>query len=56
MPCLPLSALSTNLTDVLEQVSFGKVVPHAEPATPWTERNDAQNYALIGDPAVRINS
>lgn len=50
------AALSTNLSDVLENVSFGKVVPDSELATLWTERNDAQNYAVIGDPAARLRA
>ena len=26
----------------------------AEMAALWVERNDAQNYVLLGDPAVRL--
>ena len=26
----------------------------AEMAAIWVERNDAQNYVLLGDPAVRL--
>jgi hypothetical protein len=28
------------------------VVPDGKLARLWTERNDAQNYILLGDPAV----
>lgn len=50
------AVLSTNLTDVLENISFGKLVPDVKVATLWTERNDAQNYILLGDPAARLRT
>ena len=44
--------LPTSLSDLLERIGFGGlVVPDAELARLWTERNDAQNVVL-GDPAA----
>ena len=47
------AALSTSLSDLLERIGFsGLVVPDTELARLWTERNDAQNYVVLGDPAA----
>ncbi len=48
------AALSTSLTTALRDASFGKQVTDADLVGLWTERNDAQNFVLIGDPAVRL--
>lgn len=48
------AALSTSLSSQLEQVSFGAQVPDFELAAAWVERNDAEGYVVIGDPAVRL--
>ncbi|MEJ2735089.1 MAG: hypothetical protein P8189_16245 [Anaerolineae bacterium] len=48
------AALSTNLSGLLEEISFGAQIGDDELARTWTERNDAQNYAVVGDPAVRL--
>lgn len=48
------AALSASLTTVLHDISFGKKVPDSELASLWAERNDAQNFVLLGDPAVRL--
>lgn len=48
------AALSTNLSGMLEDIDFGAQVPDQELASTWIERNDAQNYAVVGDPAVRL--
>jgi hypothetical protein len=48
------AALSTNLVGMLEDIDFGAQVPDEELASTWIERNDAQNYAVVGDPAVRL--
>lgn len=51
------ASLSAHLSDVLESIDFaGRVVPDAELARLWTERNDSQNYILLGDPAAAIPS
>jgi hypothetical protein len=48
------AALSAELSDLQRKVQFGKQVPDWEIATLWTARNDARNYIVLGDPAVRI--
>jgi hypothetical protein len=49
------AALSTDLTALLEKVRDGYKPELAENelARLWTANNDARNYAIIGDPAVR---
>jgi hypothetical protein len=46
--------LSANISEILEQMGFGKLVPDAQLARLWTERNDAQNYVVLGDPAATL--
>lgn len=48
------AALSTNLSALLEEIGFGADVPDDKLASAWIERNDAQNYMIVGDPAVRL--
>lgn len=48
------AALSTNLSSLLEEIGFGADVPDEELASAWIERNDAQNYMIVGDPAARL--
>jgi hypothetical protein len=48
------AALSTNLSSLLEEIGFGAQVTDDELFRTWIERNDAQNYAVVGDPAVRL--
>jgi hypothetical protein len=46
--------LSTDLNSKLEELSFGGHVPDKELAFNWIERNDAEGYAVIGDPAAKL--
>ena len=46
--------ISANLNDLLEDISFGKKYEPRELAGIWTANNDARNYVIIGDPAVRM--
>ena len=48
------AVLSTRISEMLERASFGAALPEEELAATWTERNDARNYAVLGDPAVRL--
>lgn len=50
------AALSTNLSKVLAPAGFTRVVEDAVLVRTWMERNDAQNYVVIGDPAVRLRA
>jgi hypothetical protein len=42
------------LTEELENIKFGKIVDDLELSRLWMARNDARNYALLGDPAARL--
>ncbi len=48
------AVLSTRISEMLERASFGAALPEQELALTWAERNDARNYAVLGDPAVRL--
>lgn len=49
------AALSNNLASLLEKRGFGEAVDAKALARAWLGRNDAQNYVVLGDPAVRLN-
>jgi len=48
------AALATSLSEMLEEISSGTVVSDRKLASSWIERNDAQGYVVIGDPAVKL--
>lgn len=48
------AVLSTALVSLLEESSGDAKPSPQEIASTWTERNDAQNYVILGDPAVRL--
>lgn len=48
------AALSIGLAEALRKDSFGVKVPPEELAELWLERNDAQSYTVLGDPAARL--
>jgi len=50
------AVLSSELLSILDETSPGPKPPPQEIAATWAERNDAQNYVLLGDPAVRLRA
>jgi hypothetical protein len=48
------AALATSLSSMLEEVSFGAQVSDFELVASWAERNDAEGYIVLGDPAVQL--
>ncbi len=50
------ATLSTNLASVVREIGYGLKVPPSQLAALWTERNDAQNFVLLGDPAARLRT
>jgi hypothetical protein len=48
------AALSTALDDARETAGFGDKPDPTQIAMLWTARNDARNYIIVGDPAVRL--
>jgi hypothetical protein len=48
------AALSVSLAAIIEQLEDGAVIPDGQLATAWIQRNDAEGYALFGDPAARL--
>ena len=47
------SALTVELDDLRERLRYNEAVDPVELAGLWTARNDARNYVILGDPAVR---
>jgi hypothetical protein len=48
------AALSTELTEVLRDLEHGKQILDQDIVNLWIARNDARNYVVLGDPAVRL--
>jgi hypothetical protein len=48
------AALSTELADLLNDMQFNVEVPPQKLANMWVARDDARNYIVFGDPAVRL--
>ncbi|HEV7671753.1 MAG TPA: hypothetical protein VGS22_24790 [Thermoanaerobaculia bacterium] len=48
------AALATSLSSLVEEVSFGAAVSDFELVSSWAERNDAEGYVVLGDPAVQM--
>jgi hypothetical protein len=48
------AALATELAGEIQDVFFGKVADHRKITELWTAQQDAANWVLLGDPAVRL--
>jgi hypothetical protein len=48
------AAVSTRLSGMLEQISYGRKVSKVDLAASWVERNDAEGYLILGDPAIKL--
>jgi hypothetical protein len=48
------ASLATELESEKDNVSFGETPNESKLSMYWTARNDARNYAVFGDPAVRL--
>jgi hypothetical protein len=49
------AALASQLTDVLQERGYGnKKISDQDIVNLWIARNDARNYIILGDPAVRL--
>ncbi|MGO4155045.1 hypothetical protein [Cupriavidus sp. YAF13] len=48
------AVLSAELADLLRDRSAGADVLDADIALRWVARDDARNYVVLGDPAVRL--
>jgi hypothetical protein len=48
------AVLSVSLAGMLEKIEDGAKVNAVELASEWVRRNDAEGYALFGDPAARL--
>jgi hypothetical protein len=50
------AALSTSISSTLQRAGWGDSVDQELLARNWIERNDAEGYLLIGDPAVQVRA
>jgi hypothetical protein len=48
------ASLTVTLTGLLQQAGFGIKIPDAVLVSKWVERNDAEGYVVMGDPAVSL--
>ncbi len=46
--------LGTELSKLLQDMTYGKNISPYELSGIWTSNNDARNYVILGDPAVRL--
>jgi hypothetical protein len=48
------AALSTHLSDLQDKLNLRFPISESTLVSTWIERNDAEGYVLLGDPAVRL--
>jgi len=49
--------LSIQVSSIVEdKIYYHKNVPDEKLAVAWVQRNDAEGYIVLGDPAVRLRS
>ena len=48
------AALSTNLSDLQDKINLTYSISESTLVSTWIERNDAEGYVVLGDPAVRL--
>ena len=48
------AALSTNLSDLQDKLNMSFPISESTLVSTWIERNDAEGYVVLGDPAVRL--
>jgi hypothetical protein len=48
------AALSTNLSDLQDKINLTYRISESTLVSTWIERNDAEGYVVLGDPAVRL--
>ena len=50
------AALTTELEDEKDNLRYGAIPDPMGISGLWTAKNDARNYVILGDPAVRLNT
>ena len=48
------ASLTVTLAGLLQQIGFGVKIPDAVLVARWIERNDAEGYVVLGDPAIAL--
>jgi hypothetical protein len=49
------ASIAVMLSNELEDLKFNKIPDDYELARLWTAKNDARNFVILGDPAVRFS-
>lgn len=46
--------ISSDYTTAQEEKTYGAAIPDSQLVSMWTANNDARNYMILGDPAVKV--